>query len=301
MLNRNDSARRDEIPQREALRLQLSAIAGDEPSPSYFEIRAKRATGAGMQQDWIPVRELERAARALINRGQMADAYVGVAPRAARKGTADVVERVWCLWADCDGESSLERLSAIRPLPNIVVRSGGDDSAHAYWQLSAAVPPEWAQRGNRRLALALGADRNATDPARILRPAGTFNFKHGEPRPVLCTRLELDAFTFAEVAGHLADDRPYVLPARPRGGPQSSSPSKMLDGLVRTVNQAAVGNRNATLFWAACRLRERVDACEIDDTEGREALREAALSTGLSETETERTLDSALHAAMAAA
>lgn len=289
-----------QIPQLEALRLQLAAFAGNEPASRYFEVRAKKISGKGMMQDWIPILELDRAARSVLNRGQLTDCYIGVAPRTQRNGTVDAIERVWCLHVDCDGRESVARLAAFRPLPSIVIRSGSADSAHAYWPLRAPVPPEWAKRANRRLALAIGADMNATDAARIMRPAGTFNFKHGEPRPVVCTRLELDVFTFAQVIGHLPDDRDYVPPPRARSRTRPSDPSKLLDGLIRTVGAAAVGNRNAALFWAACRLRER-DACEIDDAEGRDALRDAALASGLSEPETERTLDSALSATRAAA
>lgn len=288
-----------EIPPRDALRLQLAAIAGNEPTSSYIEIRAKRCSG-GMGQDWIPVSELDRAQRSVTNRGRMNDCYIGVTPRTVRKGTADAIERVWCLWADCDGLDALQRLSACRPLPSIVIRSGSKNSAHAYWPLSHHVEPAYAQRGNRRLALALGADRNATDPARILRPAGTLNFKHGDPRPVICTRLEVDVFTFSQVVGHLADDRAYIQTPRSMNERPSGDLPRVLDGLARTVTEATVGNRNAAVFWAACRLRERLDAGELHP-EARDVLRQAALDAGLSETEVERTLDSALNTSRQAA
>jgi hypothetical protein len=291
------------IDQAAALRLQLAAFAGSKTS-GYFEIRSKRTNGRGMEQEWVSIAEPDRAARCAVNRGQATDCYIGAAVRTRRAGGLDVIESLAVLWADCDSRGALERLSAFRPLPSLVIRSGSDDSAHAYWPLQVPVAPAWAKRANLRLALALGADRNATDAARVLRPAGSFNFKHHPPRPVVCTRLELEVFTISDVVGHLPDDRDYVRPpvqTRP-AGPLAET-SKLLDGLVRTVREAPGppnGNRNCALYWAACRLRERVAACEVDSAEGRAALREAALCAGLDERETDRTLDSALDIASAA-
>jgi hypothetical protein len=288
------------IPQDVALRLQLAAIAGNEPATSYFEIRSKRASGPGMQQDFIPIQELDRAARSAINRGQMTDTYVGAAPRTQRKGSTDAIERVWCLWADGDGPSALDRLRDMRPMPSIVIRTGSENHAHAYWPLRGPTPPDWAQRANRRLALALGADEKATDPARILRASGTLSHKSSPPRPVVCTRLELDAFTLDQVVGHLPDDPRYLTPSRCIREPIATDPSSLVDGLARTVREAQVGNRNAVLFWAACRIRERTELGQLDDDQAREALRDSALAAGLGEQETDRTLDSALDTRVAA-
>jgi hypothetical protein len=280
---------REPIPQDVALRLQLAAIAGNEPAASYFEIRSKRASRPGMRQDFIPIQELDRAARSAINRGQMTDTYVGVAPRTQRKGSADAILRVWCLWVDCDGPSALDRLGAMRPMPSVVIRTGSENHAHAYWPLRAPVPPDWAQRANRRLALKLGGDEKATDPARILRPGGTLNFKHSPPRPVLCTRAELDTFTLAQVICFLPDD-PRYLACRPRPPvARVASDNKLLDGIVRTVRDAANGNRNSALFWAGCRVAEH----ELG-VEAVEALQSAALASGLHEDEITDTLRSAL-------
>jgi hypothetical protein len=282
-----------EIPQDQALDLFLAMVAGNEPRTSFFEIRAK----PGWTQDFIPLRERDRAARSVTNRGKLGDTYVGVAPRASREGTLAAVERVWAVHADCDGRESLERLAKFHPLASMVIRSGTTDHVHAYWPLSAAVPTEWAKRGNRRLALALGADRNATDAARIMRPPGTYNYKHDPRRPVVATRAELDVFTLGQVIGHLPDDPNYV--RRPRPQPTSSRPPDVfavLEGLARTVREAAVGNRNSVLHWAGCRLAER----DLDSDDARDLLREAALTAGLPEHEIDRTVASALDTRVAA-
>jgi hypothetical protein len=96
-----------EISQPEALRLQLAMIAGGEPRGSYFELRWRRENSKGMGQDFISVREAPRAARAILNRGQMGDVYVGAAPRARELGTAAAVERLWA-----------SGLTATRPKPS---------------------------------------------------------------------------------------------------------------------------------------------------------------------------------------
>jgi len=280
---------RPEIPQAEALRLYLTMIAGNEPPGSYFEIRAKRTTG--WSQDWIPLREIDRAGASLVNRGQMSDTYLGVAPRTQRGGGLAAIDRVWCLWADCDSIESVKQLAAFRPLPSIVIRSGSEGHAHAYWPLRDPIAPAWAKRANQRIALKLGADRNATDAARIMRPPGTINHKHDQQRPVVCTRLELDVFTVNQIVGGLPDDPSYV--ARPRrrlATAPAATPTTVVDGLARTVREAAEGNRNASLFWAGCRLAER----DLDDDAAREVLRAAALAAGLLEHEVDRTLASAL-------
>jgi hypothetical protein len=288
------------ISQNIALRLQIAAIGGNEPPSSFIEIRPFDRDMQPRERSFIPVRERHEAGHRISMLAAEHNVYVGVAPRVRKDGTAAAVERVWTLWADCDGDAVLERLRDFRTAPSIEICSGSDDHVHAYWPLREPVPRGWAQRANRRLALALGADPNATDPARILRPAGTLNHKHDPPRPVVCTRLELDVFTFDQVVGQLPDDREYTRPASaelPMGG---GDPIKSLAGLVRVVRDAPIGNRNQLLFWAACRARDHADTGELDLAGAREELRDAAIAVGLGESEIDATLRSALESKAAA-
>lgn len=78
---------------------------------------------------------------------------------------------------------------------------------------------------------------------------------------------------------------PCARPTRPDG--QASS-ENALAGLLRRVAGAAVGERNALLFWAACRLAERGEL----DQHGRE-LASAAASAGLESGEIVATIRSA--------
>jgi hypothetical protein len=284
-------SRREEIPQDWALRAQLNVIAGNEPPTSVYELRPLNPV---VRQEFLPVREIDRAAERVAQLSERHEVYLGAAPRTEHRGTADSVARVWTLWADLDGRDALLRLRDFRPLPALVIRSGSDASVHAYWPLKEALDPSWAQRANRRLALALGADPASTDPARILRPCGSRNHKHDPPRRVLCTRLELDVFTWDQVVGSLPDDRSYVAPPRPVGERREvGDSSRALDGLVRTVAEGQPGERNRRLFWAACRAHDGSEAGTLDLATALPELRAAARHVGLAEIEVERTLTSA--------
>jgi hypothetical protein len=292
------------IPPADALKLQLAAIAGNEPASSYFELRPLRPDGRPAVRDraFVPVRELDTAAdllRAHADSGL--NAYVGASPRTRKDGTAAAVERVWTLWADLDDREAIDRLEHFSPAASIVNLTGSG-GGHAYWPLCAPVPAEWAQRANRRLALRLGGDSAATDPARILRAAGTLNFKHSPARPVTCIRLELDVFTVDQVVRGLRDSSHY---GPPRGSvplavsvrirtPESLDGDRLLGGIVRTVAEAQQGNRNRALFWAVCRVAEHAGA--LDATGALAELRRAATQAGLGELEIERTIRSGLTA-----
>jgi RepB DNA-primase from phage plasmid len=281
--NGNGEPMSEPIPQDAALKLQLAGVAGSEPETSLFEFRTLDRDGRPGPRKFIPVRDLDAGVAWALAQADNVNVYVGAAPRVREDGTAAAVERIWTLWADCDGAESLKRLREFRPTPNIVLRSGSPESVHAWWSLSKALSPAGAQRANRRLALALAADMKATDPARILRCAGTLNHKHDPPARVECVRLELDVFKLADVVRSLPDSDHYA--PRPRRQ-FTGDMAKSVAGLVTAVAEAQQGNRNAILFWAACTARE-------DGLDAREELHHAALEAGLGEFEIERTLDSA--------
>jgi hypothetical protein len=287
---------REKIPQKYAAKLQLAMIAGSEPATSLFEIRSKRLAGGGMDQTWIPVRDLDRAVSAITNRGQMTDVYVGAAPRVREGGTAQDVERVWCLWADLDTPDAVEAARSFRPLPSIVLRSGTPGRMHAWWPLSAPLSPGAAELCNRRLALALGADRASTDAARIMRPCNSLSHKHNPPAPVECVRLECDAFKATEIIGGLADDPMYAPRAALPPVRSIVNGGNALAGLVRVVREAHVENRNNSLNWAAFHAGAHVMAGTHDASEAEYALLSAATDAGLPEREAQRTIMSGLTA-----
>jgi hypothetical protein len=200
------------------LRSFFNMLYGGEPEGSFAEVRYVRQHSTGMGQSWFGVRDSERWARAIEGLAKT-DVYVGIAPRIRREGTKAAVERVHCLWADVDGLDGLDALREFTPLPAIVIRSGSPGSVHAYWPLLDPVGPDEAERGNRRIANAIGSDMKSTDAARILRPPGTSNFKHSPAASVVTARFEVEVFSYDQVVGDLDD--PPARVARPVGpGPR---------------------------------------------------------------------------------
>jgi len=209
-------------------------------------------------------------------------AYVGAAPRVRESGTARDVERVHCLWADCDSAEAVKALRRFTTMPSIVINTS-PGRMQAIWALDRPISPAWARRANRRIANAVGADMCATDVARILRAVGSVNWKYTPPVTVSAARVECDVFSLAEIVGRLPD-APGEIP-RPRSG-NAEPATGSLAALVRAVREAQIGERNALLLWAACRALE-------EGHNAREELRQAALEAGLPEAEVERTLQSA--------
>lgn len=148
--------------------------------------------------------------RALVLRDQW-DIYVGLGTRRCplnnditlctcdKPGGADHVARLPVAWADIDIRTpdqpkkyfetladALDALDAAAVPPSFVISTG--HGLHAYWQLGEPTSDIARVVGvNRALAKAFHGD-NATDPARILRLAGTFNHKHGDKLPVQIVR-----------------------------------------------------------------------------------------------------------------
>jgi hypothetical protein len=257
---------------------------GDEPNTSCLEIRALSPDGGGMVgRRFIRVYDINRIVGEVETLSPTANVFIGVAPRTSHtSGTLKDIERAWCLWADVDTAESW-KLTAFRPQPSMVVRSGGKNRYHAYWQLNGPVSVEAADRANRRIKKALDAD-NCGDPTRILRPIGSINHKHGAR--VECVRLELDAFSLQDVIGTLEDDDRYK--PRPRVPIRQRHGKRGTNGLVESVASARDGNRNKVLYWAG---RRAGDEGTLDQV--REQLVDAAAHAGLNERAARATLASA--------
>jgi hypothetical protein len=287
---------REDRQQALALRCQLAAICGEEPLTSFIEIRAFDARGTCRWQEFIPLHDPEYATARISSLASELNVYVGAAPRVRRSGKVKDVARAWCLWSDCDSDVSVAALRIFEPSPSIIIRSGSAKNVHAWWPLREAISPALACQANRQLALALGADTNPTHAAAILRPIGSLNHKHTPPAPVICVRLDSTAFRMADVVGGLLDSSECLQEPPPRH-PQRFTGPRALRGLVRAVRQAQRTNRNNVLYWAARRVREHIDAGEMDESEAREAramLFDAAIAAGLEAGRISATLRSAL-------
>ena len=72
-----------------------------------------------------------------------------------------------------------------------------------------------------------------------------------------------------------------------------------IDGVLRLVANAPEGERNAVLYWAACRLGERAHAGQIGKTEAERLLVAAGIAAGLADKEARATALSGLQRAAA--
>ena len=173
-----------------AARRYAGALFGRAPRSSLVEVRFRLPLGMG--QEFHSVSRPERLVESIVERAACTDVYVGVLPRARRGGgRADVIERACVVWVDCDAGESVDALRAFRPLPAMVVASSAE-KRHAYWFLTESVSLNVIETLNRRIALALDADVRCSDPARILRPAGSVNRKRSEPAAVRLLHLASD-------------------------------------------------------------------------------------------------------------
>jgi hypothetical protein len=154
------------------------------------------------------------------------EAFVGVAPRIRRAGGKDAIAATRFLWVDVDWPERLDALWAFlaeRPC-HLLVESGGSGGVHAYWKLDRplAATQELAngervepiERAHDRLIHALGVDADGrpdvADPrcrerARVMRLAGTVNFKSGAHARVIQADLALAPYCLRVLVGDLPD------------------------------------------------------------------------------------------------
>jgi hypothetical protein len=198
------------------------------------------------------------AARYAIGLGRDHEVYASAALRLGKDGTKAGVTRLWALWADLDvkdgytRESRIEQLLELPHHPSILVWTGG--GWHSYFLLKKpAEGPKELDRAEyvmRRIAEGLGGDP-VHDRSRILRVPGTYNWKYGEPRPVVIEHshpdLRYGLEELAEMAEALPGDVDFVVNA-PYGGTVSRD---VLSGPIRD------GQRNVTLASVAGSLRSR--------------------------------------------
>jgi hypothetical protein len=192
--------------------------------------------GASGQDGWLEalLEHAERIvtgafARELFDGVPREEAFVGVAPRTQPRGGKDAVAASRFLWVDVDRPGQLPALWAFlteRPC-HLLIESGGSGGVHAYWKLAEPLPAvrganEPIERANTRIIHALGTDAEGrptvADPqcrerARVMRLAGTVNYKTGNPARVVDADLHLPGYRLEELIGDLPDPDPP--PARP--------------------------------------------------------------------------------------
>jgi hypothetical protein len=145
------------------------------------------------------------------------ECFLGVAPRTVKQGRENSVAGSGWLWVDIDDPDRLDLLYAFlaeRPC-HLLVSSGGSGGVHAYWKLDRTIPAERVDprtgeivelidRANGRLVARVGGDAVCRDRARVLRLAGTRNYKRGEWARIIDADLALAPYE----PGELVDDLP---------------------------------------------------------------------------------------------
>ncbi len=199
----SNSAPRDLPGSPAAAKLFFAMLAGSDRT-GYLEGRWRKPDDR-MSQTFIRTDRLGQLAEMATAIGARTDFLIGCAPRTHRHGGGEAVPRIYCLWADLDGPEAVAALEDFAPAPTVVIRSGTGENRHAYWQLSRPLEAADARRALRRLAHALKGDMRSAEPARILRPPGTFNHKNTPAAPVTCLHLDVTAHDPGAIVGHLPD------------------------------------------------------------------------------------------------
>jgi hypothetical protein len=206
--------------------------------------------GASGKRAWLP-KLLEHVER--ITAGEYArtrakgireEAFVGVAARHEARGSKHAVSETRFLWVDIDHPNRLEVLwefLAERPC-HLLVESAGSGGVHAYWTLDRPLPARFADRepieqANLRIIHALGeevADLQCKERSRVLRVAGTVNFKTGRHARVVEANLALPPYEPRRLVGDLPDPPDAIRPARngPARGEEEADPYKRIPAAV---------------------------------------------------------------------
>ena len=163
---------------------------------------------------WFRCRDRDQACMVIAEKSQNYNTYVGMGLRKAicqpvGRGTSDDVGAIGGLWVELDHAAGVhaatnlptpfQLMKFIASLPfqfSLLIDSGGGFHGHLLWkelwildtateQAQAALLLRRLQRTIQIAALARGWKVDSTaDLARVLRPAGTFNYKSGTPQLV---------------------------------------------------------------------------------------------------------------------
>jgi hypothetical protein len=254
---RTDVTIHDANPQLQQAELFFEQLFHQLAAKERVEVRHK-LPGEGQPMRRAFYADLKVAARNAIILRRREEVYVGAAPRRGEDGTKAGISRVLAIWADLDAkgshtrESRTEQLMKLLLQPSIMVWSGG--GWHAYFLLEKpADGPEELQRAElvmRRLAAGLRSDP-VHDRSRILRVPGTYNWKYGEPRPVVMERFDPDLRYGLEEVEKMAEALP--------GGAGVGDDVHHVGTVSRSVLSGPIrdGQRNVTLASVAGSLRDR--------------------------------------------
>ena len=198
--------------------------------------------------------------------GPREEAFVGVTGRIRPRGNKDAVAFTRFLWVDVDRPGRLPALWAFlaeRPC-HLLIESAGSGGVHAYWKLAEPLeatrlePPlgelaEPIEAANSRIIFALGsgpdrrpdvADPQCRERARVMRLAGTVNYKTGAYARVLEADFALRGYPLETLVGDLPDPPQPAIAAAP--GPTRRAPrSVQADPAARVLPATGRDHRPA--------------------------------------------------------
>lgn len=164
-----------------------------------------------------------------------------------RRRLKECAAPVLALWAESDGEENLSGA----PEPTAIVESS-PGRRHLFWRLTRPLGGSDAERLNRRLAAAIGADPSGWDLSQMSRPPGTRNMKYADAPLVRLLGLDRGALYHPReldlALPHVPDPTentlaPTSLPAIVVG--HSGAPVDLGRLSRRMRDLAALGNRGA--------------------------------------------------------
>lgn len=229
----------------------LQCLYPDPPPDAWVVCSAK--TPQGFPSHWVRANALDQAANWIAGQSIQRDTYVGLGlrdpsciPDPASRGTIAEVCALPGLWIECDHRAGthaaltqyptpdeLQRfVSQLPGPPTLIINSSG--GLHLYWlfkevwlldtpqeQQRAAILLERLQRTLQAWAAQDGWKIDSThDLARVLRPAGTFNHKTGQPLDVTCQSSNGPRYDPSELeqADWMEDMAPTAIASTPMPG-----------------------------------------------------------------------------------
>lgn len=207
-----------------ALDSYLRMLAGpvDGRTGRWLDVRwPEPSSPSGMGRVFLPAAATYQAGTLIERIAGHVDVFIGIALHDREAGDRTSVSRSHLVWSDIDRDDAQASLDRFAHPPTMTVASGTPGRRHSYWLLTATVEIDEVMTANRKLAGALAGDISAgVSRVSMLRPAGTYNYKHQPRQPVRIVDLAGSrAYDLAQLVHGLTDPKPPKPPYVPAPGP----------------------------------------------------------------------------------
>jgi hypothetical protein len=218
----------------QALNSYLRMLAGpvDGRAGRWLDVRwPEPSSPSGMGREFLAAAAIDQAGMLVARVARHVDVFIGIALHDREAGDRTSVSRSHLLWTDIDRDDAQASLDRFAHPPTMTVASGTPGRRHSYWLLGAAIDIDEVMTANRKLAGALGGDLSSgLSRVSMLRPAGTYNYKHQPRRPVRILDLAGSrVYDLSQLVDGLSDPKPpkppYVPTPGPIGGIRLENPS----------------------------------------------------------------------------